>query len=146
MILEKLPAKTLLLWQIRAAVIDILVLAVCLYFRMSLGWFLQVYGLFTAFVLAFIFWYLPKYIASYSIKVLEDSVVINSGVIIKTTHIMPYSKMIYTQTFTSPLAKKFRITAVSLKAARSRVFIPEMKESDAKEFLLSLSKGVGENE
>ena len=143
--LDKLPAKTLLLWQIRAAVIDIFVLVVCLYFRMNLSWLLQVYGLFTAFILLITFWYFPKYIASYSIKIQGDSVVIDSGVFIKSTQIMPYSKMIYTQTFTSPLAKKFGITAISLKAARSRIFIPEMDESDAKEFLSILSKGE-ENE
>lgn len=144
MIIDNLPSKTLLLWQIRLAVIDVFVLACCLYFRMSSSWIIQIYGLFTVIILLLIFLYLPKYIASYSIKITNDSVIINSGVIIKATHIMPYSRLIYTQTFTSPLAKKFKITAISLKAARSRIFIPEINNWDAEEFLSALSDGENE--
>ena len=136
----KLPTKTLRLWQIRALLLDLIVLVICLYFHISIGWFLQIYCLFTSFFLLLIFWYLPKYIKAYSIRISGDSVIIESGVFIKTTHIMPELKMIYTQTFTSPIAKRFNITAISLKAARSRIFIPEMKETDVKSILSLLSK------
>lgn len=136
----KLPTKTLRLWQIRAALLDLIVLVICLYFHISIGWFLQIYCLFTPFFLIFIFWYLPKYINAYSIGIKKDSVIIESGVFIKTTHIMPDSRMIYTRTFTSPIAKRFNITAISLKAARSRIFIPEMKESDVNNILSLLSR------
>ena len=48
---------------------------------------------------------------------------------------MPFTRMIYTQTFTTPLAKKMGLTAVTLKAARSRIFLPEMTKEDAKAFI-----------
>ena len=139
--LYKPPTKTLRLWQIRAILLDLIVLGICLYFHISMRWFLQIYCLFSSFFLIFILWYLPKYINAYNIIIKEDSVIIESGVFIKTTHIMPDIRMIYTQTFTSPIAKKFNITSISLKAARSRIFIPEMKENEVREILLFLSKG-----
>lgn len=142
MTVNKLPKTTLLLWQLRVALINFLFLAVYLYFR--IGWLLPVYIGFTVVCILMIFWYLPKFIASYRINLMGDAVVIDSGVIIKTTQIMPYSKMIYTQTFTSPLAHKMDVTAISLKAARSRIIIPEIKNTDAKELILALSKGEDE--
>lgn len=142
MTVNKLPKRTLLLWQLRVSLINFLFLAVYLYFR--IGWLLPVYIGFTVVCILMIFWYLPKFIASYRINLMGDAVVIDSGVIIKTTQIMPYSKMIYTQTFTSPLAYKMDVTAISLKAARSRIIIPEIKNTDAKELILALSKGEEE--
>lgn len=145
MTVNKLPHRTLLLWQIRVAVIDFLILAVLLYFRWSFKWITSLYIIFSLFCLALIFWYLPRYISSYNISLIEGAVVIKSGVIVKSTQIMPHSKMIYTQTFTSPLANKMNITALSLKAARSRIFIPEMLKEDADALLNALS-GEIENE
>mgnify|MGYP006974625796 CR=1 FL=1 len=141
MTVNKLPRKTLLLWQIRLAIINIIVLAVCFYFRWGFSWILPLYIVFTALCLLLIFLYLPKYIQSYSIKLMGDTVIIDCGVIIKTTQIMPYSRLIYSQTFTSPLAYKMGITAVSLKAARSRIIIPEIKKEDAQELITAISKG-----
>ena len=54
---------------------------------------------------------------------------------------MPYSKLIYTQTYTTPVAKLLGLTAVSLKAARAMIFIPEMRLNDAKRFVTFLSDG-----
>ena len=137
----KLPIKTLRLWQIRIAFLDVLVLAICLYLPISLSLGLQIYILFTVAILFVIFLYLPEFIRDFSIKIMGDSVVINKGVFIKTTHIMPYARLIYTEIYISPIAKSFGLTAVSLKAVRSRVFIPEMINSDVREILALISKG-----
>ena len=67
--------------------------------------------------------------------------VITRGAIIKPTHIMPYSKLIYTQTFTTPLAKILGLKALSLKAARSRILVPELPEADAEILLKILAEG-----
>jgi len=141
MTVNKLPKATLLLWQIRTAVINIIVLAICLYFRTGTIWPLRLYGVFTVFCLLFIFFYLPRYIKGYKIRLVSDSVIIESGVIVKSTHIMPYSRLIYTQSFTSPLAKKFGLTAISLKAARSLIFVPEIEKNDAQLIMRMLSEG-----
>ncbi len=141
MTVNKLPKATLLLWQIRTAVINIIVLAICLYFRTGTIWPLRLYGVFTVFCLLFIFFYLPRYIKGYKIRLVSDSVIIESGVIVKSTHIMPYSRLIYTQSFTSPLAKKFGLTAISLKAARSLIFVPELEKKDAEHIMKMLAEG-----
>lgn len=138
---NKLPSKTLFLWQIRVAVINIFIFCLCMYFARGIDIVFTLYGAFTFICLAVIFFYLPKYIKSYTIRLSGDTVIIDSGVFIKTTHIMPYSRMIYTQTFVSPLARKLGIEAVSLKAARSRIIIPEMDKRDAKELISSIAQG-----
>ncbi len=141
MTVNNLPKSTLLLWQIRTVVINIIVLAICLYFRTGTIWPLRLYGVFTVFCLLFIIFYLPRYIKGYKIRLISDAVIIQSGVIVKSTHIMPYSRLIYTQSFTSPLAKKLGLTAISLKAARSLIFVPELEKKDAELIMRMLSEG-----
>lgn len=141
MTVNNLPKATLLLWQARTAVINIIVLAICLYFRTGTIWPLRLYGVFTVLCFLFIIFYLPRYIKSYKIRLVSDSVIIESGVIIKSTHIMPYSRLIYTQSFTSPLAKKLGLTAISLKAARSLIFVPELENKDAELIMKMLAEG-----
>ena len=71
----------------------------------------------------------------------DDGVIVKRGVIIKSTHFLPFSRLIYTQTITSPIARIFRLKAITLKAARSAVLIPELTKEDADRLLLFLSKG-----
>ena len=144
MIIDKLPTKTLRLLQIRLAIFDIFGLVIGFYIPMRGSLFLKIYGVFTAFILLFIFWYFPKYISSYKVWIAEKSVIINSGVFIKSTRIMPDFLLIYTQTFTSPKAKKLGLIGISLKAVRNRIFKPEINKSDAMEFLSLLSRNEKE--
>ena len=67
--------------------------------------------------------------------------IIEKGVIIKTTHIMPFTKMIYTQSITTPIAKLFGLSAVTVKAARSRIIIPEIPAKDVEDFARALAEG-----
>ncbi len=136
-----LPRKTLLLWQIRAFAIGVILLSVCAYFSFTLKPFAitaVVLGVIFALV---VFWYLPKFFKTCKIQFINGSVVIKRGVFIKNTHILPFSRLIYTQTLVTPIAKLFSLTALTLKAARSYVFIPEMNEEDAKELLEAISRG-----
>ena len=87
------------------------------------------------------FLYLPKYFSLCKIKVLKGAVIVESGVIIRNCHILPYSRLIYTQTIVTPLSRFFGLSAVTLKAARSRVYIPEMRTEDMKNFISRLTKG-----
>lgn len=140
---KTLPKKTLLLWQIRTVFINLFFILLSFYFRAAYSFALSLAVAVTVICLFLIVWYLPRYIASYKIRIQEDAVIINRGVFIKTTHIMPYSRMIYSQIIITPLAKLMGLEAFSLKAARSSIMIPEMLKSDAKDILLSLG---GSNE
>ena len=127
----KLPKKTLDLWKVRLTIGVLLFFGLFSYFCHGYGWFLVVTLIIICLYEFAFFWYLPSLFKTYQIKYINGAVIIESGVFIKTTHIMPYSKMIYTQTLTSPLARFFGLKAVTLKAARSRLLIPEIPEAEA---------------
>lgn len=139
-----LPKKTLLLWQIRMVAINLFFLLLAFYFRAAYSFAITLGVAVTIISLFCIFWYLPRYIASYKIRIDNGAVIINRGVFVKTTHIMPYSRMIYIQIIITPIAKIMGLEAFSLKAARSSIIIPEMLKSDAKEILETLTLGGGD--
>ena len=127
----KLPKKTLDLWKVRLTIGVLLFFGLFSYFCHGYGWFLVVTLIIICLYEFAFFWYLPSLFKTYQIKYINGAVIIESGVFIKITHIMPYTKMIYTQTLTSPLARFFGLKAVTLKAARSRLLIPEIPEAEA---------------
>jgi len=139
--LKKLPQKTKYLWQIRCIVFYLFIIALCAYFYPYYKFLLIAGAIITALCVVTVLWYIPKFIGSYIIIFSQESIVIKRGVIVKTTHIMPFSRLIYSQTFTTPTAKLLGLTAVSLKAARSSLVIPEMSLEDAKLLVSSLSQG-----
>ncbi len=137
----KLPRKTLTLWQIRAAVIWLLLSAVCGFYSITMHIFVYLLSVLAVIFAVVIFWYIPKFFSGCKVKYLSGAVVIEMGVIIKTTHILPFSRLIYTQTLVTPVSKALGLRAVTLKAARSRVFIPEMLKGDLDELIEAISKG-----
>ncbi len=137
----KLPKRTLLLWQIRTALIWLLSSSVCYLISLKFETFLIILAVLTIFFLLAIFLYLPKYFSTFSVKCLKDAVVVENGIFVKRCHILPFSRLIYSQTLNTPLSKVFGVTAVTMKAARSFIFIPEMLDEDSKEFLTVLVKG-----
>ncbi len=139
---KTLPRRTLLLWQIRVVMLTALLILLCLRFVEMLS-FLKIVILVIAILgLLTIVWYLPVFFKSYELLFRNDAVIINYGVFIKFTHIMPYRRLIYAQSFATPLARLFGITALSLKAARSRVIVPEMLLGEAEMFIGSLAGEV----
>ncbi len=137
----KLPRRTLFLWQLRTVIIELLLLCVCGYLNLKFRLLLILFIDFTIFFLLLIIWYIPSYFKSCKIRLSNDGIIIRRGVIIKNTHILPFSRLIYTQTLVTPLAKLFGLKAVTLKAARSRLFVPEMNEFDADSLLTALANG-----
>ena len=127
----KLPKKTLDLWKVRLTIGVLLFFGLFSYFCHGYGWFLVVTLIIICLYEFAFFWYLPSLFKTYQIKYINGAVIIESGVFIKITHIMPYTKLIYTQTLTSPLARFFGLKAVTLKAARSRHLIPANPEAEA---------------
>lgn len=137
------PHKTLLLWQIRGFGIGLLLFVICAFLSFSRTFLLLATIIIISFVCAFDFWYLPRFFKSCKIRYVNQAVVIDYGVFIKNTHILPFSKLIHTQTLTTPLASAFSLMAVGLKAARSRIYIPEISKEDA---LTLISFLTGETE
>lgn len=135
-----LPQKTLLLWQIRFAIIGILLSCMSAFLWFLSSWFLLLVLLIVVVFLVIMYWYLPHYFNSYEITFPKGAIIIHRGVFIKTSHIMPYSKLIYAQSISTPLAKRMGLSAMSLKAARSSLLIPEVSESDVNDFITSLTK------
>lgn len=137
----KLPRKTLNLWKIRVTIAVLFIVGIFSYFFHSYDWFLPAILVIICLYEALFLWYLPNLFKGYRIKYINGAVVIESGVIIKMTHIMPYSKMIYAESITSPLAKAMGLSAVILKAARSRILIPELPAADTAKFIKTLAEG-----
>lgn len=136
-----LPKKTTLLWQIRIIIITFILVAACLYFEPLFSFlkiFVIVIGI-IGIILAFL--YLPFFFKSYKIILSNDAVIVKFGIIVKIEHIMPYKRMIYAQSFETPLARVFGITAVRLKAARSYLLVAEIEKEAAQTIIDFLAEG-----
>lgn len=135
-----LPKRTAFLWQIRIGGAGlVLIIALC-GFSFLTRWLFLAAAVLAALLAVLLFWYLPRYFKSYEILFPKGAVVINRGFFIKTTHIMPFSRLVYAQSFATPLAKKMGLAALTLKAARSRIIIPELNASDVNYFIDFLTK------
>ena len=135
-----LPKKTLTLWQIRGALAAVLLLVAAaflcklsLYFLIPLG----VLALFFTFVIII---YFPAYFKSCKIRFLKGTVIIERGVFIKSTHIMPFSRMIFSELLSTPLSRLMGLSAVTLKSARRVLIIPEIRTEDAKSFISLITR------
>lgn len=135
-----LPKKTVFLWQIRIGIIGFILLATICAFVFLTRWMLLAAAIVAAVLAVILFWYLPRYFKSYEIIFPKGAIVINRGVFIKTTHIMPFSRLVYAQSFATPLAKKMGLAALTLKAARSSIIIPELSAEDVDYYINLLAK------
>lgn len=134
-----LPKRTLLLWQIRVVMLTAALVGVCLYYKNALSFISSFALIFAIIGFVAVVWYLPAFFKGYEMVFKNEAVIINYGVFIKFSHIMPYSRLIYAQTFATPLARLFGVTALSLKAARSRIIVPEVLLSEAQQVMDSLT-------
>ncbi len=130
-----LPSKTRILWQLRIVLAFALLCAVVAFFSRYTLWFLLPSAVIAALGLVFAFVYVPFYFKSYKIFVDDNSIKITKGVIIKTTQIMPFPRLVFAQSFTTPLSSLMKMKCIMLKAARGWILIPEIENSDA-EYLL----------
>ncbi len=137
---NQLPKKTVTLWQIRIGLIGLILLILVCAFGFLTRWVLLGGAVIAVMLAVFLFWYLPRYFKSYEILFPKGAVVINRGVFIKTTHIMPFSRLVYAQSFATPLAKKMGLSALALKAARSSIIIPEFDAKDVDYYIDFLAK------
>ncbi len=136
-----LPKKTTWLWFIRIIVITFILVALCLYFTPLFAPLkiaaivIGILGLIVAFV------YLPFFFKTYKIILSNDAVIVKYGILIKVEHIMPYKRMIYAQSFETPLARILGVAAVRLKAARSYLLVAEIEKESARAIIDFLAEG-----
>lgn len=86
-------------------------------------------------------WILPVFLRTYRISIVNDTVIVKRGIFITTTHIFPFTKLIYTKSYTSFLAKRLNLVAISLKATASSLFIAELERADAEALLEEIARG-----
>lgn len=136
-----LPKRTTWLWFVRVIFITFIVSVLCLYFA-PLFSLLKIAAIVIAVlgvILAFV--YLPFFFKTYKIILSNDAVIVKYGILIKVEHIMPYKRMIYAQSFETPLARILGVTAVRLKAARSYLFVAEIEKESAQAIIDFLAEG-----
>lgn len=131
----RLPKKTRILWQLRIVLAFACVCAAVAFFSRYTLWFLLPAAIIATMGLIFAFIYVPFNFNSYKITVDDNSISITKGVIIKTTNIMPYPRLVFAQSFTTPLSAMMKMKCVMLKAARGWILIPEIENVNA-EYLL----------
>lgn len=139
----ELPKKTLLLWRLRITLLSAILIFLCLLAPFNTVWTAFICGFIFLLFIFFAFWYMPKFIKSCKITVTNGSVIIRRGVLIENCHILPFSRLIHTQTVATPLARMMSLETVLLKAARFRIFVPELCLSDAKRLVDELSSEDG---
>lgn len=139
---SRLPEKTLTLWQIRFTAVFVCLIGVLAFFiRFSL-WLLIPIVFLAVLGAVFILWFLPLYFKSFIITVDDTAIKVSRGVFIKLTNIMPYPRLVFAQSFSTPVARRFGLCGVTLRAARGLLVIPEMEKDDAKVLLDGLSGGT----
>lgn len=130
-----LPKKTRFLWQLRVIIAFILLCGIVAFFSRYTLWFLLPAAIIAALGLLAAFVYIPFYFKSFTITVDDNSICVSKGVFIKTSQIMPFPRLVFAQTVTTPLASLMRLKCVLLKAARGFMLIPEIENINA-EYLL----------
>ncbi|MGN1320349.1 MAG: hypothetical protein ACI4U6_04450 [Acutalibacteraceae bacterium] len=133
-----LPKKTRFLWQVRVIFAFVILCAAVAFFSQFTLWFLLPAAIIAALGLLAAFVYIPFYFKSYTITVDDNSICISKGVIIKTTQIMPFPRLVFAQSFTTPMASAMRLKCVMLKAARGWMLIPEIENANAQYLLDNL--------
>lgn len=137
-----LPSKTKTLWQIRFVCVIVFLCFVSFLFGQDIRWYLIAIISIIGVVITLV--YLPLYIKSYKITVDVAFISVSKGVIIKTVNIMPYPRLIYVQTYTTPLSLLFKMKILLLKAARGWVFVPEIETVCCEELMNYIR--IGQND
>ena len=124
----------------RVLILNLVCIAICWFFSNDLVLLKSVALVISIIALGVIALYLPAFFKGYEIILKGEAIIINYGVFIKTSHIMPYSRLIYAQSFATPLARILKVACLTLKAARGWIIIPETEVKSVKEVIASLAR------
>ncbi len=140
-----LPKRTVSLWRLRIAALFLFLLLIVFFLPLPRTAALIITALLSVLFAAAAFWYLPRFIKSCRITVVNDSIIIKRGIIVENTHILPFSRLIHTQSVQTPLSRMFSLTMIFFKATRFNLIVPELTDADAKELMTEISaEGVYE--
>lgn len=135
------PRVTKTLWQIRLAVILLIINGALAAFSAFTFWMLIPVGVLLGFEALFIFLYVPKFFRSYEIEVRDGAIIVHYGVILKTTRIMPFARLVYLGGYSTPVSRKKGLMGVSVRAARGVLFLPEIEAARAVALFDAVSEG-----
>ena len=135
------PKLTKRLWQIRLGVLLFALNGVIAFFTVFTLWMLIPISVLLSLEALFIFLYIPRFFRDYEIEVKDGAILVHYGVIIKTTRIMPYARLVYVGGYSTPLSRREGLTGISVKAARGVLFLPEIEEEKAKLLFDAVSEG-----
>lgn len=130
-----LKKKTLRLWQVRTGAVTLIVVAAILIFFGTARYSVISAAAMAVLGAAAIFVYLPLYYRGWRLTVGDGAVEVECGVIIRVNHIMPNPRMIYTNCYATPLGRLMGLEGLVLKAARGRLFLPELDREQTKKVL-----------
>ena len=134
----KLTKKSMHLWQIRITAAALIFAAVFFALvKYSAYLYIPLFACLFAGLTADI-WYLPRLFCGYSIFVGKNAVIVERGVIIKTSRIMPYKRLVFAGSYMTPLGRLLGLKGVVLRAARANLIIAEIDKNSANELIYGL--------
>lgn len=115
----QLPTKTLLIWILRVLFGFSLLISAFTGFKIYKAVYISVV------IAGIVLIYLLLFFKGYKFEFRDTVFILEKGVIIKTTLIIPYKKIIHIKTLQSPLLKALRVYLPILKTVNGQVFLFE---------------------
>ena len=138
------PKVTKTLWQVRIALALLVINGVIVFLSVFTLWMLMPVVVLLALEALFIFLYIPKFFRSYKIEVHDGAIIVHYGVILKTTRIMPFARLVYLGGYSTPISRKKGLIGISIRAARGVLFLPEIETARATALFDAVSEGEKE--
>lgn len=123
---EQTPKKTIVIWFLRF-LFGFMLLTICF---IGLKNYKAIY--ISAILAGIAFIYLLLFFITYKIELKDKSVVLEKGIIFRTTHIIPYKKIVYIKTAETALLKALGLGGVIIKTLNGVIFLPEQKSDFVK--------------
>ena len=136
-----LPKITRALWQIRIALLLVLLYVVVVAFwRFSTNILLPTtiaFAIGSVFVLSYIGIYFKKF----SVSIDDSGIYITKGVIFKKIVIIPHMKFAFIKSFATPLTSRLNLSCTILKFSCGMIFLPELKNECVKQITEMIKNG-----
>ncbi len=88
-----------------------------------------------ALLLSAVIVYLRFYFKKYSITVDKGAIIVKSGVIIRTERLLPAPRLIFAESFTTPLSRLLGLSQLSLRAIKVNLITAELTKAQTKSIL-----------
>ena len=141
----KLPPKTITLWRLRVCAAALLLCAAFGVLAYEIGvWFLLGTAFCAAAAIFAAVFYIPRYAAGFSLAVSPAAITVKRGVFFKAEHILPSLRLVFTETYVTPLSAAMKLKGLVFQGARVRIILPEI-ESDKALQITEFLKAVHED-